>query len=73
MPISPVRDHTHTQSEANTTWTINHNLGFKPVAQVVVLNAGSDEVILPKSVTHPTVNQTVVTFSVARTGTVRLL
>lgn len=58
----------HTQASPNTVWTINHNLGFRP--SVEVLDAGQNKV--NAQVTHPTVNQTVVTFNTAQSGLARL-
>lgn len=58
----------HTQGSAATTWTINHNLGFRPACEVI--DAGQNKV--NAQVTHPTVNQTVVTFNTAQTGLARL-
>lgn len=57
-----------TQSVAASTWTINHNLGFVP--SVEVFDSGSQEV--DADVTHPTVNQTVILFSVPLSGFARL-
>lgn len=60
--------YTHIQSIASTTWTINHNLGYRP--SVEILDSGSQEI--EGDVSHPTVNQTVVTLSPATAGTARL-
>ena len=59
----------HTQGSAATTWTINHNLGFRP--GVTVLSVGGMEV--EAEVTHATVNQTLVNFVVATAGSARLV
>ena len=56
--------YTHTQSISSATWTINHNLGFNPVA-VVLDSAGTQ---CEGSITYPTVNQMVITFTGAFTG-----
>jgi hypothetical protein len=56
--------YTHTQSSSSATWTINHNLGFNPVA-VVLDSAGTQ---CEGSITYPTVNQMVITFTGAFTG-----
>ena len=58
----------HEQSSASTTWTINHNLGFKP--SVELLDSGSQEI--DGEVFHPSVNQTVVTLNPASAGIARL-
>jgi hypothetical protein len=56
--------YTHTQAVSSAVWTINHNLGFNPVA--VVLDSGGTQ--CEGSVTYPTVNQMVITFTGAFTG-----
>lgn len=56
--------YTHTQSSSSAIWTINHNLGFNPVA-VVLDSAGTQ---CEGSITYPTVNQMVITFTGAFTG-----
>jgi hypothetical protein len=57
------------QSTPATTWTINHNLGYRP--SVELLDSGSQEI--DGGVSHPTVNQTVVTLSPATAGLARLI
>jgi len=57
-----------TQSSAATTWTINHNLGHVP--SVELFDSGSQEV--DADVSHPSVNQTVIVFSVPLSGFARL-
>ena len=58
----------YTQASPATTWTINHNLGFRP--SVELLDSGSQEI--DGDIAHPTVNQTVVTLSPATAGLARL-
>lgn len=67
----PTYAYTHYQNSASTTWTINHNLGTStpPIVRVFI---GSDEV-QPASISHPTTNQTVITFSTAKAGYARLI
>ena len=57
-----------TQSTPSTTWTINHNLGFRPTVEL--LDAGSQEI--DGEVAHPSVNQTIVTLNPATAGLARL-
>ena len=57
-----------TQSTPSTTWTINHNLGFRP--SVELLDTGSQEI--DGQIAHPSVNQTVVTLNPATAGLARL-
>jgi hypothetical protein len=58
----------HEQALPSDTWTITHNLGFRPDVSVTD-SAGSE---VEGGVNHPTVNQTVLTFSGAFSGTARL-
>ena len=59
----------HTQASPATTWTINHNLGFRP--SVELLDSGSQEI--DGDIAHPTTNQTVVTLNPATAGLARLI
>lgn len=56
--------YTHVQSVSSATWTINHNLGFNPVA--VVLDSGGTQ--CEGAVSYPTTNQMVIVFTGAFTG-----
>ena len=56
--------YTHTQAVSSSTWTINHNLGFNPVA--VVLDSGGTQ--CEGSIAYPSINQMVITFTGAFTG-----
>lgn len=68
-PVGPASAfYVHTQSSPSTTWTINHNLGFKPAVEL--LDSGSQEI--DGEVSHPSVNQTVVTLNPASAGVARL-
>lgn len=58
----------HQQTSASTTWTINHNLGFRPAVEL--LDSGGQEV--EGDISHPTVNQAIITMSPATAGTARL-
>ncbi len=60
--------YTHTQASASATWTINHNLGFRP--EVAVTDAGGNERC--GSVSHTSNNQTVIRFATALAGFARL-
>jgi len=55
----------HTQAVASATWTINHNLNGNPTA-VVLDSAGTQ---CEGTFSYPSVNQMVITFSSAFTGT----
>jgi hypothetical protein len=56
------------QSSSSATWTINHNLGFKP--GVDVYDSGSQQI--QAEVSHTSVNQTVILLTVSTTGFARL-
>ena len=58
----------HTQSTASATWTIAHNLGFKP--SVELFNAGSQEI--DGDVVHISQNVVMVYFTQSITGFARL-
>lgn len=58
----------HSQTVASTAWTVNHNLGFKP--SVTVLTEGGKERLA--EVSHVSVNQLIVNFLTASTGSVEL-
>jgi hypothetical protein len=62
-----------TQPTASLTWTVNHNMGCKPVSDVIVLNAGDQAKILPKSVKHIDDNTLLIEFSTPRSGSARLV
>jgi hypothetical protein len=59
----------HTQSSPSDTWTINHNLGYKPSVQT--FSAGSR--LMTGDVLHTSVNQTIVYFSSSVGGYARLI
>lgn len=56
----------HTQSSAATTWTINHNLN-QQYSNITVYD-GSDQVVLPSTITATNANTTTVTFPTAQSG-----
>lgn len=56
--------YTHTQAVPSATWTINHNLGFNPVA--VVLDSGGTQ--CEGAISYPTVNRMIITFTSAFSG-----
>lgn len=57
--------YTHNQAVASSVWTINHNLGFNPTA-VVLDSAGTQ---CEGTFSYPTLNQMIITFTGAFTGT----
>jgi hypothetical protein len=59
----------YTQSTVASTWTINHNLGHVP--SVEVFDSGSQEI--EADVSHPSVNTTIIVFTVPTAGFARLI
>jgi hypothetical protein len=59
----------YTQSVANTVWTINHNMGYRPSVQTFTV--GGLEVV--GEIHHQSTNQTVVSFNEALAGFARLI
>lgn len=56
------------QASSSATWTINHNLGYKP--SVDVYDNGSQQI--QAEVSHTSVNQTVILLTVSTAGFARL-
>jgi hypothetical protein len=68
MTTSIVKSYAHNQNVASSTWTINHNLGAEPAVDVFLVVNGQAQKAFPMSVTHPSENSTVITWSISRTG-----
>lgn len=66
---SGITAYVHQQSVSSTTWTIAHNLGFKP--SVELLNTASQEI--DGDVVHISNNVTVISFNVPVAGLARLI
>jgi hypothetical protein len=66
-PGQSAASYEHLQALAADVWTVNHNLGLRPA--VTVLSPGGLEV--EASVTHISVNQTVITFVTPQAGSAR--
>jgi len=65
-PIGPVGGQfVHSQGSPSGTWTINHNLGFRP--NVTLLDTGGVE--FDATVVHTSVNQAIATLAPALAGT----
>lgn len=67
--VKPTYSYTHYQTNASTSWVINHGLGYNPILRVFI---GNQEV-QPSSITHDSVNQVTITFSTAQVGYARLI
>lgn len=59
----------HTQSTSSAVWTIDHNLGAHPTA-VVLDSAGTQ---CEGTFSYPTLNQMVITFTAAFSGTAYII
>ncbi|MGL5936368.1 MAG: hypothetical protein ACRCZI_12205 [Cetobacterium sp.] len=57
-----------TQASPATTWTINHNLGFRPAVELASVGG----LLIFGQIQHTSVNQVLVTFNTAQAGTARL-
>lgn len=58
-----------TQETPENTWIINHNLGYIPTVELY----DSDEVEIDAAISHPSINQTIVSFSLPVAGSARLI
>lgn len=58
----------HQQTSASTTWTVNHNLGFRPAVEL--FDSGSQEI--EGDVAHPSINQAIITVNPSTAGSARL-
>ena len=67
-PGDAARSYIHTQSASSATWTMAHNLGFKP--SVELLNAGSQEI--EGDVVHLSQNVCIAYFTTPTAGFARL-
>jgi hypothetical protein len=61
--------YTHNQGTASATWTIDHNLNGHPTA--VVFDSGGTQ--CEGSFSYPTLNQMVITFTAAFSGTAYII
>lgn len=62
--VNPVNSYTHTQVVASATWTINHNLGYKP--NISAFDSGNTPIF--GTITHPSLNQSVINFDGSTQG-----
>lgn len=63
------KQYVHTQSTPAATWTINHNLGYRPL--ITLLTSGGVE--YEAEVVHTSTNQVLVYHTSAKAGTARLV
>ena len=65
-PAGPTQTlgYVHTQNTVSSTWSITHNLGFKPN----VTTEDSAGTVIEGSIAYPDVNTVVLTFSTATSG-----
>lgn len=62
-------NYNHNQPTASATWTISHNLGYKPIVQIY--DSGSQ--LVEADVSHLSVNTVVILFSTPTAGFARLI
>ncbi len=60
------------QFASSDTWVVNHNYGYYPITETIVLLDGVYETVLPDDVVMDSENQLTVTFTSPRSGYVRL-
>ena len=65
---SSAASYQHSQASPAVTWTINHNLGFRP--SVSIVDTGGNEI--EADVRHTGVNQLVIVFAIPLAGVARL-
>ena len=63
----------HIQVTPAVAWTITHNFGQKVIADTCVSVNGVVTKILPKKITHVDDNTLRIEFSIARSGSARLI
>lgn len=63
----------HTQETPASTWNITHDLGCKPIVEVVVDVSGSIVKMQPNKVEHVDDDTMQLTFTTARSGIARLI
>lgn len=63
----------HNQTTLSTVWTVSHNLGSKPIFDILVNESGNLVKVFPQYVEYITNNTLEITFSSARTGKVILI
>jgi hypothetical protein len=72
MAYGGVQSKVFTFDVASDTWTVNHNMGLIPVADVRASVDGEITKVYPLSMVYPDVNTIVIQWSVPRTGSVLL-
>lgn len=62
--------YTHNQTSPATSWTVNHNFGYRP-SGISVISVGGQ--VVNADITHTSVNQFIVSFSMPYSGMVRVI
>lgn len=62
----------HNQVTPATTWTVTHNLGAMPAADIILKNGDIYEKAFPLSMTYPDLNTVVIAWSSPQSGQVVL-
>lgn len=72
MPSHPQNGHTHKQTAAAATWTINHQLNRRVGVSTYINFDGKLQAVLPREVEIVSDTQVVIRFSAAQSGEARL-
>lgn len=64
--------HTHNQESPSALWVIQHGLNAKPSVSVTISYEGTQQAILPHSITYPDLNTVEVRFTQPYSGVARL-
>lgn len=70
IPDLNVPTYEYNQSKLEAVWVVDHNIGHTPITRVYDDNGVQ---VVPYSIVHPTVNRTIITFTLPRTGIVRFI
>jgi hypothetical protein len=68
-PSGSAAFHEHIQGSPDTVWTINHNLGFKPVVEAFTPGG----LMMVAEILHTSLTQTLITFNTPTAGFARLI
>ena len=59
----------HAQTIPSDTWVIDHDSGYYPIVRVYI----DGQMVMPLSITHPSLTQTIITFTNPEVGVVRFV
>lgn len=73
MPQTIATTYQHVQSTPASVWQVNHNLNNYPIIDVMVLENGTLQKIIPKDIVIIDMNNCEIRFSSNRTGQARMV